>query len=298
MQQMRAPRAARISVGVLQPNRPPVYRWTPIAADRALIAHLRLSQQHLGDTEVDVIVWPENAIPSYPERDPHLEARLARFAETMDAALILGAPGTGDDATDPTAFNAAHLIVPERGLTATYHKRRLVPFAEYRPVVGPPARGGPAQAFTVGDEPEVFAINGVRLGPTICLDFVFADIVRASVRAGAQVLVNLSNDSWLAAGGPGAAAQQHAQAVFRAVENRRDVVRATTTGISAALSAAGVPLATLDEGRAGAFVADVTPRDQESFYTRWGDLFAVCCAVLGIVTVIGRRRESKPTITW
>ena len=275
----------KVAVGLLQPNRAPVYRWTRVAADRALLTYLRLSQRQFEGKDLALIVWPENAIPLYPERDSNLQARLAQFTETMGAPLVLGAPGSPEDGAGSKAFNAAHMITPTGGLVATYRKRRLVPFAEYSPVATAEAGDGPSSAFVAGEEAVVFTSGGVRWGPTICLDFVFADVVRASVRAGAEVLVNLSNDSWLVAGGQGAAEQQHAQAVFRAVENRRDVLRATTTGISAALSATGVPQAVLGEGEVGGLIAQVTPRQELTIYTRWGDLFAVACAALGVAIV-------------
>jgi apolipoprotein N-acyltransferase len=274
-----------VAVGLLQPNRAPVYRWTRVAADRALLTYLRLSQRHFAGEDLSLIVWPENAIPLYPERDGHLRVRLAQFAEKMGAPLILGAPGSPEDGAGSKAFNAAHMITPADGLVATYRKRRLVPFAEYSPVATAEAGDGPSSAFVAGEEAVVFTSGGIRWGPTICLDFVFADVVRASVRAGAEVLVNLSNDSWLVAGGQGAAEQQHTQAVFRAVENRRDVVRATTTGISAAVSATGIPQVVLGEGEVGGLIAHVTPRRDLTIYTRWGDLFAVACAALGVAIV-------------
>jgi apolipoprotein N-acyltransferase len=275
-----------IAVGVLQPNRPPVYRWSRVAADRALISYFGLTRRHLAGQDLDLIIWPENAIPLYPERDGQLQARLARFTEALGAPLIFGAPGIGGDSDASGSFNAAHLILPTAGLAGTYRKQRLVPFAEYPPLAKKLAADGPARVFLSGNSPVVFDVDGVRWGPTICLDFVFAHVVRATVRAGAEVFVNLSNDSWLAAGGSGAAQQQHAQAVFRAVENRRDVVRATTTGISAAVAATGIPQAVLDEGQAGALVAHVTPRQTVTFYTIWGDAFGVSCALLSIVIFV------------
>jgi apolipoprotein N-acyltransferase len=279
----------KMAVGVLQPNRAPVYRWTQVAADRALLTYLRLSQQHFEGKDLSLVVWPENAVPLYPERDKGLQTRLAHFAETIGAPLVLGAPGSAGNGSEPAVFNAAHFIKPTEGLVATYRKRRLVPFAEYSPVASTAVGDGPSSAFVAGDEAVIFTSGGVRWGPTICLDFVFADVVRASVRAGAEVLVNLSNDSWLVAGGQGAAEQQHAQAVFRAVENRRDVVRATTTGISAALSAGGVPEAVLGEGEMGALIAHVTPRQELTLYTRWGDLFAMACGFLGVGIFVAAR---------
>ncbi len=285
----------RLTIGILQPNRPPVYHWTQMEADRALISYLRLSRREFTGRRLDLVVWPENAIPMYPERDQPLQAQLARLATQMGAPLILGAPGAPRDGDDTTVFNAAHLITPS-GLAATYRKRRLVPFAEYRPVGAHTiSGGGPKVVFSTGDTPAIFTHAGVRWGPSICLDFVFADVVRSSVRAGAEVLVNLSNDSWLAAGGPGAAAQQHAQAVFRAVENRRDVARATTTGISAVVTAGGEVRALRGEGEAGALVAAVTPRHGLTLYTRWGDAFALGCAALGaFCAVAAQRRRHLP----
>lgn len=286
-QTSRSPVDSKITVGILQPNRPPVYRWTQVAADRALLSYLRLSQQHFANKDLNLIVWPENAIPLYPDRDYNLATRLVQFTRAIGAPLVLGAPAAGGNGSEPSAFNAAHLIIPEQGLAATYRKQRLVPFAEYRPLGRNPVGDKSASAFAAGDGPTIFAASGVRWGPTICLDFVFADVVRASVRAGAEVLLNLSNDSWLAAGGRGAAEQQHAQAIFRAVENRRDVIRATTTGISAAVSATGIPQAMLGEGESGALIAHVTRRQGLTVYSRWGDLFAIGCSVLSVLILIG-----------
>jgi apolipoprotein N-acyltransferase len=280
-----------VSVGILQPNQPPVYRWTRMAADRALAAYARLTRQYFRPGEVALVVWPENALSFYVDRDSQLQAQLAQLASSIGSGLIVGAPAAESDDATATAFNAAYLIVPSTGLRGAYRKRRLVPFAEYRPAVPGIALGNEAdRTFIAGSDPTVFELGGVRWGPTICLDFMFADVVRSTVRAGAAVLVNLSNDSWLTAGGPGAAAQQHAQAVFRAVENRRDVVRATTTGISAVITAAGHVEALLDEGHAGALRARVVPRHDLTVYTRYGDVFGFACGILGVSLGLGCAR--------
>ena len=181
-------------------------------------------------------------------------------------------------------------MTPEAGAAGIYRKQRLVPFAEYQPFQRDAAvLTGPA-AFSAGDAPAIFHAAGTRFGPTICLDIIYPGVVRASVLAGAEVLVNLSNDSWLAAGGNGASAQQFAQAVFRAVENRRDVVRAATTGISAMVSASGVPRDVLPEHQVGAFVVPVHARRGLTLYTRVGDLFAALCVVVAAAAIDRPRR--------
>jgi apolipoprotein N-acyltransferase len=286
-----APAGPSLAVGILQPNRLPVYNWTRLEADRALISYLRLSMQHFTDRDVDIILWPENAIPVYPERDRPLQSRLARLTRQLGAPLILGAPAAPRDGDESTVFIGAHLITPA-GLAGTYHKQRLVPFAEFSPVPRQPTLD-PGTVFGTGTEPTIFTHAGIKWGPTICLDFMFSDVVRATVQAGAQVLVNLSNDSWLAAGGPGAAIQQHAQSVFRAVESKRDVARATTTGISAVVTATGEVRGLLGEGEIGALITTVTPRSELTVYTRWGDAFALGCAVLGLLCALGAPRTRR-----
>ncbi len=277
-----------VRVGVLQPNQAPLYHATPVAADRALLAQLRFSQQHFRRGTVDLVVWPENAIPFYVQQDARTQAMLGRLADAMGAALIVGAPAT---AGDTRYFNAAHLIVPGRGVAGLYRKQRLVPFAEYQPFAAS-VGASDGTTFAAGDGAVVFDAAGVQWGPTICLDIIYADVVRRSVQEGAQVLVNLSNDSWLAARGGGAAAQQLVQAVFRAVENRRDLVRATTTGISAVVGADGRVRAVLEERRAGALIAPVYARREHTLYTQVGDAFAVACGLLAALIVgAGVRRE-------
>jgi len=285
------PAAAPIAVGILQPNRPPVYNWTRLEADRALLGYLRLTREHFADQDVDIVLWPENAIPMYPERDHSLQTRLVRLTRQLGAPLILGAPGAPRDGDETTVFIGAHMITPA-GLVGTYHKQRLVPFAEFSPVPRQPTLD-PDTIFGTGSEPTIFTHAGIAWGPTICLDFMFSDVVRATVQAGAQVLVNLSNDSWLAAGGPGAAIQQHAQSVFRAVESKRDVARATTTGISAVVTATGEIRGLLGEGEVGALITTVTPRSDLTVYTRWGDAFALGCVALGLVCALGARRTHR-----
>lgn len=289
-----APVGSPIAVGILQPNRAPVYNWTRLEADRTLLSYLRLTREHFAGQDVDIVLWPENAIPMYPERDRPLQSRLARLTRELGAPLILGAPGAPRDGDERTVFIGAHMITPA-GLVGTYHKQRLVPFAEFSPVPRQPTLD-PETVFGTGSEPTIFTHAGITWGPTICLDFMFSDVVRATVQAGAQVLVNLSNDSWLAAGGPGAAIQQHAQAVFRAVESKRDVVRATTTGISAVVTATGEIRGLLGEGEIGALITTVTPRSDLTVYTRWGDVFALGCVVLGLICSLRalRTRRSDP----
>jgi apolipoprotein N-acyltransferase len=112
--------------------------------------------------------------------------------------------------------------------------------------------------------------------------------VGALVAQGAQVLVNLSDDSWF---GDSAEPEEHlAQAVFRAIESRRDLVRATGSGISAFITAAGQVERALPVSHPGDAVAVLTaePRRLQirSLYAWFGDGFALACLVVTLVALL------------
>src|SRR5262249_60321927 len=110
------------------------------------------------------------------------------------------------------------------------------------------------EEFTSGTQPGVWQ-SFVPLGVSICHAILLPELLRDAVRAGATLLVNVSNDGWVD-GGYGTAAPQHlAMAIFRAVETHRYLARAATTGISAIIDPYGRVLAQLGTGQAGLVVA-------------------------------------------
>jgi apolipoprotein N-acyltransferase len=101
------------------------------------------------------------------------------------------------------------------------------------------------------------------------------------VRGGADVLVNVSNDFWL--GGPGGSEQHLAAAVFRAVELARPLLRATNTGVTAAIDARGRILARLAPDRPSAATVEVRPGGGLTPYARMGDAFAWLAAAAALL---------------
>jgi apolipoprotein N-acyltransferase len=133
---------------------------------------------------------------------------------------------------------------------------------------------------------------------SICHEILYPETVHPAVARGASVLVNIANDGWLD-GGYGVASRQHfAMAVFRAVEARRPLVRAATTGISGIVDPWGRIVAASTPGTPQVLSASVTPRTGLTPYVRFGDWFAVVClayavAVAGMALVRGRARSER-----
>jgi len=133
----------------------------------------------------------------------------------------------------------------------------------------------------------------MRLGTVICYEALFPRLVRHLVRQGAELLVNISNDSWLD-GGDGAAPRQHfSMVIFRAIETRRYLVRASASGVSGFVGPYGDPYALVPSHTAGTAVAAVVPLHGLTPYVRWGDSWiAVAGVVLAASTLRPLARRS------
>jgi apolipoprotein N-acyltransferase len=162
---------------------------------------------------------------------------------------------------------------------------KLVPFGEYVPwrrwlsfAEGMMAEIGdfqPGTTFPVGMLP------GGRYSVFICYEAVFPDLIRRFTRNGAGLLINLSNDGWF--GHSAAAAQHLAQARVRAVENRRWLLRATNTGITASIDPYGRIVASLPIDRRTVLIAPFAFRNDVTLYNLWGDWFCWVCLLFSVV---------------
>ncbi|HXJ37477.1 MAG TPA: apolipoprotein N-acyltransferase [Candidatus Eisenbacteria bacterium] len=266
-------------VAIVQTNVTPAARWTPSYTGAQVGAHLRRTDDISPATRPALIVWPENAVPRYLEADPFLASRLAESARRHHADLLLGAPRYEDG----RSYNSVRLITASGRNGGHYDKRRLVLFAEEKPFT-PRADGDPNRdpdAFASGTGPGVLQ-SFVRLGVSVCHEILHPDLINDSVRNGAELLVNVANDSWLDGLSEGAGLQHLAMATFRAIETRRYLVRAAITGASAVIDPFGRVVGVLPPGQAGVLTAPVTGLDTLTWYVRVGDLFAFVCVVVAL----------------
>ncbi len=278
----RAP-GARATIAVVQGNTSGALGR--IGVDRAALIYADLSRRVIADARPDLLLWPEYALADYPDDLPQLLPTLEALAAATRAGLVFGAPRLEASVAGKRAFNSAFLQPPTGSRTA-YDKRHLVPFAEYRPApLGEAAAAGDEPTFEAGIGPTVLASAIGRLGMLICYEVVFPELARARVRAGAEVLVNLSNDGWLDTAGLGAGAQHLSIAVFRAVETRRFLARAATSGISGFIDPVGRPFDTLQLGARGARAGVVETRSDITPYVHYGDAFAAACGVVALAAL-------------
>ncbi|RMF71944.1 MAG: apolipoprotein N-acyltransferase, partial [Acidobacteria bacterium] len=203
-----------------------------------------------------LVVWPESAVPYRLDRHRGYRELVAALARRAGVDIVLNTI-EADDAG--RYFNAAALVRADGRPGGAYRKRRLVPFGEYLPLRSlfrrVPALAAQAGDFTPGAELVLLESRDGTVGPLVCYEAVFPALAADEAAAGADLLVNMTNDSWF--GWTGGPAQHLAHARLRAAETGLPLVRAAYSGISAIFSDRGRELGRLGLGERGVLTAEV-----------------------------------------
>ena len=236
-------------------------------------------------THPDLVAWPESPAP-FAEQEPRFKQGMAEVARVTQSPVVVGAIGMDPPVSGELwrYYNSAMIVGADGAKAGRYDKIHLVPFGEYIPfkdlLFFAHKLTGRVSEFTRGDERKTFRLNGHRYGVFICYEAVFADEVREFARLGAEVFVNISDDGWY---GDTSAPWQHLNmARMRAIENRRWLLRDTNSGVTAAIDPYGRVTQSIARHVKDALPAQYGFRDDITFYTAHGDLFAWLCAILGV----------------
>jgi len=264
----------------------------------------------------DLIVWSETAfvpnIRRWSEMDPgrYPYARLVNeflaYQKSLGTWLL-----TGNDDYELTAlddgegerfeYNAAVLFNPSGDRVDTYRKIHLVPFTEYFPFkeslqkLYEWLKNSDVFLWEPGTDRVVFEHPLVRFSTPICFEDGFPRDVRAFVNQGAELIINISNDYWSLTE---VEAQQHfANALFRAVENRRPMLRASASGVTCGVDTTGRVIARLPFYEEGFLITEVQAGVAgHTLYTRFGDwlpLLSATFLALLFLTSVFRRLTKK-----
>jgi apolipoprotein N-acyltransferase len=262
----------------------------------------KLSEEAL-EHDPEIVIWSETAfVPGVDwhtkyRTDPERYALVEDFREFMsrqEVPFLTGnddgqlanpslPPVLADGSYNRVDYNAV-LLYHENELKQTYRKTHLVPFTENFPYQDLFPRfyqllvEHDYHFWEKGTEYTVFDAEGVKFSTPICFEDVFGYISRRFVREGAQVIVNMTNDSW---SGSVAAQMQHmAMAVFRAVENRRSVIRGSNSGMTCTIDPDGRIIDMMEPFTRGYMISTVPIYTERTTpYTMWGNWFAVSALI-------------------
>lgn len=285
-------------VSVIQPNIPQELKWAE-SYSRQVLNHVFTMNTEATKPSTDLVIWPETAIPYY--LDEHHAFHLGEMGKLpLEHAFVLtGLLLSSENRTVGTRyFNAAALFDPAGDMLGRYKKIYLVPVSEefpFRRVFGFARAFFSIQdisygAMERGTEFTVFQIPGAKFSVMICYESVYPELARRFRLAGANFLVNITNDAWF---GHSFAPYQHASFLtLRAIENRTAIVRCGNTGISGFVD----PLGRWQQTTAiftQAIISQKVPlTNQLTFYTHFGDLIVyVSYAALVLYSLMALRKK-------
>jgi apolipoprotein N-acyltransferase len=269
------------------------------------------------DPKPDMVVWSETAfVPrihwhlTYQEDPAYLALvrSLMGFLSQQDVPFVIGNDDarkvSGPDGTMRRVdYNAAMLF--EKGqLTGAYRKLHLVPFTEHfpyekqLPAIYQALKNADTHFWEKGTEATVFEVKGIRFSTPICFEDTFGYLSRLFVRNGAELIVNMTNDAW--ANSLPSQMQHLGMAVFRAVENRRTVARATASGQTCAIDPNGRIIDMAEPFNATRLTVEVPLMTAGTIYTAYGDFLgqgfligALLVLPAGWVVRAGRKKRKE-----
>jgi apolipoprotein N-acyltransferase len=279
--------APTLPVSVVQGNIPQAVKWDAGFKAETLRIYGELTRAAAPGSKL--VVWPEAAVPAYVRFEPGTLRWLTDLAADVGVPLLVGVPDAETDGRRVSYLNSAFLV-ESRGVRARYDKMHLVPFGEYVPLKRllffVEAIAAEIGDFTPGRRLAIFPLEGTRFGTVICYEVIFPDLFRRFVAEGASFMTNITNDAWF--GDSGGPLQHLAMVPLRAVENHITIVRAANTGVSAFVLPSGAIQSTLPLGARGTLRGEVPLRRGQTFYSRFGDVFAYACAAMsGAALVAG-----------
>jgi apolipoprotein N-acyltransferase len=284
--QLALPGGPTVPVSLVQGNISQAVKWDAAFRAETFRIYGELTRQAAPGSRL--VLWPEAAVPAYLRFEPAAIHWLTDLAAEVRVPLLVGAPDAERDGRRVSYLNSAFLVEAP-GIRSRYDKMHLVPFGEFVPLKRllffVEAIAAEIGDFTPGRRATVFPLEGAPFGTVICYEVIFPDLFRRFVAGGASFMANITNDAWF--GDSGGPLQHLAMVPLRAVENRTAIVRAANTGVSAFVLPSGAIQTTLPLGARGTLRADVPLRRGETFYTRFGDVFAYACAALSGAALAG-----------
>ncbi|MBQ9939941.1 MAG: apolipoprotein N-acyltransferase [Clostridia bacterium] len=255
-----------------------------------------LSLESCEDEPCDFTVWPESAVPV--SVNSAFGKEFESIQKETDSIFLLGSFGYKEGKVSNSLF-----MIDQNGICEDfYSKRHLVPFGEYLPGGKVLKRLFPglgninmlSEDLYQGKTSGIFETPFGKIGGLICFDSIFPSLSRQSVKDGAQILVLITNDSWYF---DSPAVYQHsAQAVFRAVENRRCVVRCANTGISMLIDEKGRITESLEPLKKGYVTGQMGFTDERTLYFYIGDMLVY--VMIGYIIFLATEKLKKGDYLW
>lgn len=278
---------AKVKVIAIQPNVPmsglKYEEWK-----RLRERHVQLAENELQklppttghQSPTTIIIFPESPMNFGFTEDREFQEYLRNFTNKNNVEVLFNA---AEPSENKNYYNSAVLVNEQGRKIAQYDKIHLVPFGEYVPLPEPLASFVPSMVgnFEIGKEYDIVPLGDVKAGIMICFESHFPNLSRRYALDGADVIVEMTNDGYL---GPTPIIRQHlANAIFRAVETNRPILRVTNVGTTAYINERGEVLDPTKPYTEDTRVWTVSKSDgSQTLYVKYGDWFAWLCSIVSL----------------
>jgi apolipoprotein N-acyltransferase len=241
------------------------------------LAEIEISKLTAEQRPPITVILPESPMDFMYNDDREFQHFIGEFARRNNVSVLFNS--AEPDKTNGKYFNAAVMVGPDGRQIGEYDKIYLLPFGEAVPPLLDGIVPGFVGNFSYGRNYDLLPVGDAKAGVMICFESHFGQLSRHYAANGADVIIEMTNDGYL---GPTPVLRQHlANAVFRAVETNRPVLRVTNVGVTAYITENGKvvdPAPTYSEATR---VWTVSRSDGlQTFYVKYGDWFAWLCSIV------------------
>lgn len=277
-----------VKAAVVQGNIEQDKKWETAFQKYVIDTYTSLSLEAAGKSP-DLIIWPETAVPFFFGNDKENTDYLVQFQKTLNTPLLFGSVLTKETSRDQLFLTNSVLLLDKEGKkTYQYDKIHLVPFGEYVPLrsvlffIDKLVAG--IGDYLPGNQYIKAETEFGSFASLVCYEIIFPGLVRKFYTKNGDFIVTVTNDAWF---GKTAGPYQHfSMAVFRAIENRKPVMRSANTGISGFIDSNGRILSRTELFQRQVLSEEIKTDNTLSLYSRYGDLFAYFCIVIAAVLFI------------
>lgn len=267
-----------LRLGMMQPNIPQKIKWDKNYQARIIDKYLNLSEELVANKRIDLIIWPETAVPFILTDDHLRQKELFKKIDDWDALLLAGILNQTND----TTYNQALLINYNLDIIDKYNKIKLIPFGEYVPYENyfPEFITDLIDNKTPGTKLNSFNYKGINWGSPICSEILNPNLV-SKLAVNNHFLINISNEAWFKKSSE--PIQTWQTVIFRAVENRKPVIKVSNTGISGVINAQGKIVKQIIPFKAKTFTYKLRIKKSETtIYSRYGNYFVYLITLISI----------------
>ncbi len=282
-----------VSVIAIQPNVPmeglKYEDYERLRNHHVQLAETELKKQKTENSKLKtIVIFPESPMNYTYAQDREFQQFLREFTRRDNVSVLFN---SAEPTENGKSYTNSAVLVNERGdKIAQYDKIFLLPFGEYIPFKDslpfvdliPPVVGN----FEYGRNYNLVPFGDTKAGIVICFESAFPNLTRIFADEGADVLIEITNDGYL--GNTPVLRQHLANAVFRAVETNRPLVRVTNVGISAFIDENGNISDATENFTEDTRTWQIKKSDgAKTFYVKYGDWFAWLCSLVSLALLFG-----------